>query len=258
MMFKPIQLDSNKDLKLNNLELELKKSINKNIKISSFFLKTKDKNLIHCVYLNNPYKKGCILYAHGNYGNITHRFNMLKILGKVSSIIIFDYRGYGKSSGIPSVEGFYDDIETVWNYLIINRQIKPYKITIYGTSIGCGPSSYLCAKLYEKKISPYALVLESGFSSIRDMAYDMIPRNMVNILVKDDFNNETNIRKINNLPILISHSTYDEVIPFKHALKLYKYKIKNPKIKLFKLEGFHGTPNYSNQYMNIFKRFVYE
>ena len=67
-----------------------------------------------------------ILWCHGNAGNITDRFEkLLTMLNLPTDILLFDYRGYGRSEGTPSEEGLYLDAKAVWNYLLDKKEYRP-------------------------------------------------------------------------------------------------------------------------------------
>ena len=78
-----------------------------------------------------------ILFCHGNAGNISHRlFNVELLLKHGLQVFIFDYRGYGKSSGRPSEKGLYKDGLAAYDYLINERHILPEQIIMFGRSLG--------------------------------------------------------------------------------------------------------------------------
>ncbi len=86
-----------------------------------------------------PAKKarGTLLFCHGNAGNISDRLESIRILNQLGlNVFIFDYRGYGKSSGRPSERGTYLDAEASYNYLTAELRIKPRKLVIMGRSLG--------------------------------------------------------------------------------------------------------------------------
>ena len=103
---------------------------------------------------------------------------------------------------------------------------------MYGESLGCGVDVYLAA---ERKVK--AIILEGGFSSVRDVArkyYPFIP----SFMISDRFDSLSRIEKI-HISKLFMHSENDEVMPLKLAVKLYDAA---PEPKEFtKLTGGHNT-----------------
>jgi fermentation-respiration switch protein FrsA (DUF1100 family) len=196
-------------------------------------LKTKDGVLLNGWYLPFKNSKFTILFCHGNAGNIGNRVEKIEMLYKLGlSVFIFDYRGYGKSEGRPSEEGLYLDTEAAYDYLTKDLGIVPLNVVLYGESLGCATAVYLAS---ERKVG--AVILEGGFSSVRDVArkyYPFIP----SFIISDKFNSLSRIGKI-EVPKLFIHGKDDEIIPFKLAVKLFDLA---PQPKRFlELVGWHNT-----------------
>jgi fermentation-respiration switch protein FrsA (DUF1100 family) len=259
-MFKPKKLEKNESMELEALTNELKTKFNDQITIEELFLETPDKQFIHCIHYKNPTKKGTILHAHGNYGNLKRTYNIFKLYGNLGNIFILDYRGYGKSSGTITPDGALIDIKTAWNYLIKKQNIQPYRITVYGISLGAGISSELTNYLVnDKKTKPYALILESGFSSIREMSKKQLCCGLQNVLIPNYFNNYENVKALKDkLPILVAHSPEDELIAFSHSQKILENQKTNPQLKFFKLSGLHSSTNYTGEYVNTIRKYIFE
>jgi len=78
-----------------------------------------------------------ILLCHGNAGNISNRVIPIKILHEQNfNIFIFDYQAYGLSEGSHSESRLYYDADGAWKYLLLDKNITPGKIIIWGTSLG--------------------------------------------------------------------------------------------------------------------------
>lgn len=116
--------------------------------------------------------RGTILYCHGNAGNITHRLDSIIIFHHKLQlqVFLFDYRGYGKSEGSPSEKGTYLDVEAAWKYLTETKKIPADTIFVFGRSLGGPIAAYIAA---QKK--PKALILESTFTSVPDVAQAIYP-----------------------------------------------------------------------------------
>ncbi|HON78637.1 MAG TPA: alpha/beta hydrolase, partial [Spirochaetota bacterium] len=90
------------------------------------YLTTSDDITIHGWWVPAKHEKGTVLFCHGNAGNISHRLGTVKILNAMDlNVLIFDYRGFGKSEGSPSEKGTYRDAEAAWRYVTAVRKIKP-------------------------------------------------------------------------------------------------------------------------------------
>src|SRR5207248_2460746 len=107
-----------------------------------------------------------LLFCHGNAGNISHRLDKLQIFHKLGlNVLLFDYRGYGQSEGVPSESGTYADAEAAYRYLTETRKIPPSQIILYGESLGCAVATEMA-----RRHPAAALILESPFTSTVAMA----------------------------------------------------------------------------------------
>jgi fermentation-respiration switch protein FrsA (DUF1100 family) len=160
--------------------------------------------------------RGVLLFFHGNAGNISHRLESIEQFHRVGlSVFIIDYRGYGRSEGRPSEQGTYLDAEAAWRYLVEARQVAPEKIVFFGRSLGGAVATRLA-----QDHPPAALIIESTFTSIPDMAaqiYFFLP---VRLLARIDYNTLARLPELTT-PILIIHSPDDEVIPYAHGQRLF-------------------------------------
>lgn len=195
------------------------------------FVKTSDGVEINVWYI--PQKDSpLIIHCNGNGGNLSDRVEKFFLLHNLGFAVIgFDYRGYGKSGGKPSEDGFYEDLIGVVK-LSEERGYKTNGTILYGESIGGGVALQIAT---EKDFS--FLILESTFTSIQDMAriyYKIFP---TSILLKSKFDNLSKIKKIKT-PVVIMHSKEDEIVPYFMGRKLYE-NAKEPKLFL-ELEKGHN------------------
>ena len=80
-----------------------------------------------------------VIVCHGNAGNNTYRLGTIQTFHLLDlNVLIFDYRGYGRSEGSPSEDGTYQDAEAAWDYLVTTRKVAPEQIVIFGRSLGGG------------------------------------------------------------------------------------------------------------------------
>ncbi len=181
------------------------------------FFDTTDGIKLNGWYIPSENPRGVLLFCHGNAGNISHRMDSIKIFHEMGFIIfIFDYRGYGMSEGKPGEKGTYMDIEAAWEYLVDKLGIPSDKIIIFGRSMGGAVASYAA-----KKYKPKALIVESTYTSIKDMASYYYPFIPAGLIVRFNYNTKEYIRGV-ECPVLIIHSREDEIVPFTHGLQLYK------------------------------------
>ena len=171
-------------------------------------------------YQNNTFtpalSPAIILWCHGNAGNVTDRFEkFVEMLRLPADILLFDYRGYGKSEGEPSEKGIYLDTEAAWTYLLEREGYKPGQILIYGNSLGGVPAIELASKVHAA-----GLIVQSSFTSIPDMASAMMPF-IPRFFIRTRMNSIDKIPLVNE-PKLFIHSPVDEVVPYKLGRRLFE------------------------------------
>jgi fermentation-respiration switch protein FrsA (DUF1100 family) len=158
-----------------------------------------------------------LLFCHGNAGNVSHRNDYFKVFNRLGlNVFIFDYRGYGRSSGIPSEHGTYLDAEAAWDFLVRELKVEPEHIVVIGRSLGGAVASRLAGLK-----RPRGLILEGAFTSIPDVAADLVPYFPARFLVRYDYPTKKFVAGV-DCPILVMHSSDDEIIPFSHGQKLFQ------------------------------------
>ncbi len=259
LLFQPIKLDPSFDFEIDRHSTKLKNSISKDVSIKEINIPLNNKDTINAIYFKNPNVSKHVIYCHGNAGNIQASIAVIHKMGQHASVIIFDYRGYGKSTGHPTEENVYEDIHTVWKHLVDKEKVLPKDIALYGTSLGCAPVSWLANKLCKNKSHnsyPKLIVLESGFSNLKNIASDLYPPFIVS-LMSLSFDNLKYLKEIGNkIPVLLAHSPRDEIIHIKHM-----YELKNThkdKIKSVEVNGNHNTPKleHNHHYLELFKKLI--
>jgi uncharacterized protein len=156
-----------------------------------------------------------VMFFHGNAGNISHRLDTIALHHTLGhNVFIIDYRGYGTSSGRASEEGLHLDAIAAWNYLTRTRAIKAGDIVLHGRSLGAAVANRLGLQT-----RPGAVISESAFTSIPDVAAELYPFLPVRLLARIHFPNADRIGGL-SAPVLIAHSTDDQLIPYSHAERL--------------------------------------
>lgn len=157
-----------------------------------------------------------VLFCHGNGGNISFLVSTIAIYHSLNcSVLVFDYRGYGLSGGVPSEKGTYLDVRAAWDFLAKTKRIAPEKIVVIGRSLGGAVAAWLC-----QSVTPAALVLESTFTSAADVA-DSHYRISPGRLVFGDTYNTASYAARAKCPVLVIHSPDDEIIHFELGERLY-------------------------------------
>ena len=204
------------------------------MKYEEVWLKTPDGEKLHGWYLPMAGSRGVILYCHGNAGNISHREKALTGLAKLGlDIFIFDYRGYGQSTGSPTELGTYQDVERAWQYLVEERGLDPSRIVIWGRSLGGAIGAYLASK-----VMAGAVVLESTFTSIPDLAAEIYPvpdKSWVTV----QYPTLDRIKGI-RMPHLHAHSPGDDLVAGHHGDQIFQAS-GSLKKKFIAMTGTHRT-----------------
>ena len=157
-----------------------------------------------------------LLFFHGNAGNISHRIESINIFHELGlDVFIFDYRGYGKSGGKPSEEGLYRDGIAAMGYLA-DRGFSPDDIVIFERSLRNAVAARV--SLFTP---PHALILESSFTSLAEMASRVVRLFPVRLLLRSEYPTEENLGQV-SCPVLVIHSPEDEIIPFSQGIRLYE------------------------------------
>jgi uncharacterized protein len=154
------------------------------------------------------------LFLHGNAGNVTHRATHIEtIVAAGSSILVPDYRGFGKSEGAPSESGLYADALAGYEYLLA-QGFQASQIVVHGESLGTVAAVHLAAH------RPCAgVVLEAPLTSARDIAGRVLP--LLGPWLIWGYDSTRLIHQV-RAPILILHGDRDEIIPFDMGQALYE------------------------------------
>jgi fermentation-respiration switch protein FrsA (DUF1100 family) len=170
-----------------------------------------------------------ILYFHGNAGGLDLRVERFRAIAKAGmGFLAIEYRGYASSTGSPSERGLKLDGEAAYAAAVASG-VAPERIVALGESLGSGVAVALAARH-----NLGALVLDSPYSSIVDVAasaYWFVP---VRALLRDPFRNDLLIGTIHT-PTLIVHGSKDVVVPIRFGEKLFG--LANPPKDFWRVEG---------------------
>ena len=199
-----------------------------------------------------------LLWLHGNSGNISHRLDNIAVLREMTGagVMILDYRGYGLSDGSPSERGIYADAEAALAYLTDDLALDPERqVVLFGRSLGAGAAAELATRRPVRRV-----ILESGFTSIRDMATSSSRRRWFTSLIMPLFDARyDNLSKMPNIqsPIMIVHGDRDEIVPYAMAERLYA-AAPEPK-RLYRIPGATHNDTYivgAAPYFRALKQFI--
>jgi uncharacterized protein len=159
---------------------------------------------------------GHVLLCHGNAGNVGDRLPHVALLSAAGfDVLAFDYRGYGRSTGRPSEDGTHRDARAARDALLRQDGVDAARVLYLGESLGGAVALALAVEL-----PPAGLILQSTFTSVRDMArlhYPFIPR----ALVPDAYPSLRLIRRL-RAPLLVLHGARDRIVPLMHGEALFE------------------------------------
>lgn len=174
-----------------------------------------------------------LLFFHGNAGNISHRLDSIRQFRSLGlSVFIIDYRGYGQSGGRTTEKGMYRDAEAAWRHLTERRGIAASDIVVFGRSLGASVASWLAGRN-----EPRALIVESSFTSVPDIAQELYPWLPARWLSRLKHSTRDHIRAV-QCPVLVVHSRDDEIIPFHHGESIFAAA--NEPRSLLEIRGGHN------------------
>ncbi|KAJ6232400.1 protein abhd13 [Anaeramoeba flamelloides] len=224
------------------------------------WLETVDNVKLHSWLFVKKKEFPTVLFLHGNAGNIGHRLDNLKgLLDNCNlNVFIVEYRGYGKSDGVPNEPGVKCDTQAAYEYLLQCDQIDSSKILIFGRSLGGCLAAYLAAANADDK-NLKGIILENTFTSIKDLAYHILPiTKYVQFLFRLKLDT-LNMIPNTTVPILFLSGQKDHLVKPEMMTQLYKKAPfnKNTKIMRFK-DGTHNEMPYLNGYYPTLNKWIHE
>jgi uncharacterized protein len=208
-----------------------------------------DGTKLHGWYVPHENPQAVILFCHGNAGNITHRADTIRMLHHYldASVLVFDYRGYGRSEGKPDEAGVLADARAARAWLARRAGVSESRIVLMGESLGGAVAVDLSTD------GARALILESTFSSMPDVAAFHYPWAPVRLLMKTQFNSAAKIRSYHG-PLYQSHGDHDRVVPLKFAQRLFD-AANDPK-QFLRVEGADHNDPRSPEYYRKLREFL--
>jgi len=188
--------------------------------VESVFFEHPDKHNLHGWFMtpDSAWNGITILFFHGNAGNIFTQFtNIVPLVTQGFKVFLFDYSGFGFSEGKATRENVLQDAFSAISYMQNRKDVNNGKLVIYGQSLG-GHLALVAASRNQDKID--GVVAEGAFSSHREIAAER-KGFAAKLLVAEKYNGLKAVKEYDG-PVMIIHSTNDEVVPFSMGQKLYK------------------------------------
>lgn len=194
-------------------------------------LAMEDGATINALHFKVDSSKGLILYCHGNAGNLARWGEVVLPFQQLGyEVLIFDYRGYGKSTGKRTRKSLLSDADEM--YAFARTLQEESKIVLFGRSLGSAFASYLGGKN-----NPSMIILETPFFNLKDVAEAIAPIYPIGALLHYRFRNDRWLEDASS-HIFIFHGTEDEVVPYSSGQKLYN-SLPEGIAELITIEGGH-------------------
>jgi fermentation-respiration switch protein FrsA (DUF1100 family) len=176
-----------------------------------------DGTRLHGWYVPHKNPRAVVLFAHGNAGNLSDRADLLPILcdDLRLSVMMFDYRGYGRSEGSPDEQGVLQDARAARAWLARRADVAEDQIVLMGRSLGGAVAIDLAAADGAR-----GLILESTFTSLPDMAAKLAPLTPARWLMGNKLDSLSKISRYHG-PLLQSHGDSDRLIPYEQGRELF-------------------------------------
>ncbi len=205
---------------------------------------------VHGWYAGAKDPRAVVLFAHGNAGNLTHRRWVLELFRERLgvSVLVFDYRGYGRSAGTPNERGILADARAARRWLAEREGIGEKDVVLAGESLGGGVAVDLAAKDGAR-----GLVLMNTFSSLPDVAASHFRLLPARLLMTNRLDSRSKIAAYRG-PLLQTHGDADRVVPYALGRRLFE-AANEPKRFVAVPGGDHNDPP-SRDFLGALDRFL--
>ncbi len=180
------------------------------------FMKMESGETVHALHFHVKDPKGIVFYFHGNAGSLASWGQWASVFQEHQwDVLMYDYRGYGKSTGwIHNETQLHIEAAEIYDKIIPAYQDK--RVILYGRSLGTGIAAQL-ATLHQ----PESLVLCTPYFNFDDAVKYNYPLVPVSILLKYKFKTNECLKQL-SCPIYLLHGTEDELVPYESSVKLNK------------------------------------
>jgi len=218
------------------------------------YFESEDGVKLHAWFIPAPNAVATLLWFHGNAGNLSHRLDNIQRLKRLNlNIFIFDYRGYGRSEGVPNEKGIYKDSRAAYKQVLAMDGVSVDSLFFFGRSLGG-----ICAVETAMNHPARGLILESVFTNSADMSRTVFPLIPLGWAVRSKLDAVGTVPHL-KLAKLFLHGTRDEIVPYDLGRKLFE-KAENPKT-FYAIEGAGHNDTYilgGVGYFDALNRFITE
>lgn len=192
--------------------------------LEEIFFSSGDATRLNAWFLRHREARGTMLYFGGNGFLLVTSYHIVQAMRDLKlNLFMFDYRGYGRSQGRPTVAGLKEDGLAAYEYVRSRLNVDPDRLILHGHSMGAFIALYVAVQ------RPAAgTVLESPVTDVKDWMGRLVPwffKPLVSIKIDPALRRESNLERIEKLssPVLILVGKEDKVTPAAMAEKLYKH-----------------------------------
>ena len=184
---------------------------------------TPDGEVLDAWFLSREDAVATVIYFGGNGALMVKSRPLIQAYSTVPvTVVLFDYRGYGLSSGDPTVDAIYEDARTIFHYATNEAPVITDRIYVHGHSLG----AFLSAMIADE-FSVDGYILESPVTNVDQWTKRMIPwalRLFIRFNIDDDVKAQNNLERVARAhsPLLILSGTGDDVTPIRMAEELYE------------------------------------
>ncbi|MCK0163222.1 alpha/beta hydrolase [Marinobacter sp. S6332] len=205
-----------------------------NLTYENIFLKTADEEILHGWWLPaRGQPKGTVYFLHGNAQNISsHLLNIAWLPAEGYNVFTIDYRGYGKSTGAPDIEGALHDSEIGLRWLATRSDTHNIPTFLLGQSLGGALGLTLASEWVQRNETPEltGIILDGTFSGFRGIAREKLSNFWLtwpfqiplSWTIPNEYEGVDQIANVSPVPVMIIHSVRDGIIPFHHGQDLYE------------------------------------
>jgi hypothetical protein len=210
-----------------------------NLDYEDVFLNTPDGETLHGWWLpaqsgpGSANAKGTVYFLHGNAQNISsHIMNVAWLPERRYNVFLIDYRGFGRSTGAPDIEGALHDAEAGLRWLVSRPEVQNQPLFLLGQSLGGALGTALASEWVKRDEQPPldGVILDGTFSGFRAIAREklgnfwltwpfQIPLSWT---ITDEYEAYEQIGNISPVPVMVIHSVRDGIIPFHHGERLFE------------------------------------
>ncbi|MFN2360514.1 MAG: alpha/beta hydrolase [Marinobacter sp.] len=222
-----------------------------NLDYQDVYIETPDGETLHGWWLpaaSDP--KGTVYFLHGNAQNISsHIMNVAWLPDRRYNVFIIDYRGYGRSTGAPDIEGTLHDAESGLRWLTNQPDVENQPLFLLGQSLGGALGTALASEWVKQDVQPPldGVILDGTFNGFRAIAREKLGEFWLtwpfqiplSLTVTDEYEAYERISDISPVPVMVIHSERDGIIPFHHGEELFE-AAKEPK-RFLRTDTGHGA-----------------